>query len=276
MKKIIFGTIIGLFAMASTASAAGLTQQQIDAILGLLRSFGAEASVVANAESSLTGGAPTTSPTAWCHTFNINLKVGDKGLETGHLIRALAKEGNSFSDYSTGENFGIAVFEDEVASAVVGFQEKYRSEILTPNGLSHGTGYVGSATRKKLNQLYGCASNNQNSELTGIIINVPQPNDSVALPVSVKGSINGNGWFGNEGEVGTVRVYDANNKPISNTEILVATSDWLKLPTSFEAMVGDRETMSYLETPTGYLKFSSEGEKDDDVGKKFIVPIRFK
>lgn len=40
-------------------------------------------------------------------------------------------------------------------TAVIRFQEKYRSEILTPVGLSNGTGYVGSSTIAKLNQLIG-------------------------------------------------------------------------------------------------------------------------
>ena len=38
-------------------------------------------------------------------------------------------------------------------TAVIRFQEKYANEILIPLGLQKGTGYVGSATRTKINQL---------------------------------------------------------------------------------------------------------------------------
>jgi hypothetical protein len=37
--------------------------------------------------------------------------------------------------------------------AVIRFQEKYRKEILEPLALTHGTGFVGPKTRKKINQL---------------------------------------------------------------------------------------------------------------------------
>ncbi len=41
------------------------------------------------------------------------------------------------------------------AQAVIRFQEKYASEILAPLGLQKGTGYVGYATRTKVNQILG-------------------------------------------------------------------------------------------------------------------------
>jgi hypothetical protein len=89
-------------------------------------------------------------PAAWCHNFNTNLKIGDSGLEVEALQTALEKEGFNVGGDTKG-NFG-----ENTASAVVSFQEKYKSEILGPWRLEHGTGYVGQTTRAKLNKLYGC------------------------------------------------------------------------------------------------------------------------
>ena len=90
-------------------------------------------------------------PVVWCHDFNVNLKYGDDSNEVNLLQLALDKEGVYVSPTDRGGYFG-----DYTASAVVAFQEKYASEILAPWGLKHGTGFVGSTTRAKLNELYGC------------------------------------------------------------------------------------------------------------------------
>lgn len=102
----------------------------------------------------------TEEPAAWCHDFNKNLKFGDgtgeaaaKEDEVRNLQVALEKDGFEVND---DEQKGGASFEESTASAVVGFQQKYKDEVLTPWGLKNGTGYVGKSTRAKLNKLYGC------------------------------------------------------------------------------------------------------------------------
>jgi peptidoglycan hydrolase-like protein with peptidoglycan-binding domain len=96
----------------------------------------------------------------WCHDFNINLRVGDEGTEVKALQLALGKDGDLVYDKNTN-----GIFDEYCASSVVAFQEKYKSEILTPLGLMHGTGYIGIATRSKLNKLFGCGIKVKKEEL---------------------------------------------------------------------------------------------------------------
>jgi len=91
-------------------------------------------------------------PVTWCHDFNVNLRIGDSGSEVKALHTALEKEGFIISSSEKTRSY----FGEFTASAVVGFQEKYKEEILDPWGLTHGTGFVGNTTRAKLNNLYGC------------------------------------------------------------------------------------------------------------------------
>ena len=87
--------------------------------------------------------------TGWCHDFLRDLKYDQKGEEIKALQIALEKEG-LLKALSTGY-FGSLTFQ-----AVKSFQEKYKNEILYPFGFKKGTGFVGIATRTKLNELYGC------------------------------------------------------------------------------------------------------------------------
>jgi hypothetical protein len=148
-----------LVGTAAPARAAGLTSAQINAIIGLLQSFGADQSVISNVQVALGGTSNTGSTQAFCHTFNKNLRIGDFDSDIGDvyaLHQTLIREGFSFPGKPT--LGGLRSYDEEAASVVTEFQEKYASDILTPNGLQHGTGYVGAATRAKLNALYGCGT----------------------------------------------------------------------------------------------------------------------
>ena len=88
-------------------------------------------------------------------TFQKDLKRGDSNIEVTYLQRILnllpettvAKTGAGSKGKET------KLFGDLTEKAVIKFQEKYKSEILAPAGLSKGTGFVGGNTRNKLNAI---------------------------------------------------------------------------------------------------------------------------
>lgn len=84
-----------------------------------------------------------------------NLQVGSYGIDVLELQRFLNTDSATqlaFSGPGSPGNetnfFGMAT-----QKAVVKFQEKYRTEILVPNGLSFGTGIVGPSTRAVLEEI---------------------------------------------------------------------------------------------------------------------------
>jgi len=98
--------------------------------------------------------AQTETAPALCYTFTKNLGEGRyiSTTDAQALTIALINAGTWNTEAP------ITTYNDAVASAVSGFQEKYATQILTPNGLSYGTGYVGASTRAELNSLYSCSS----------------------------------------------------------------------------------------------------------------------
>jgi len=96
----------------------------------------------------------------------LGLAVGNVGGSCQSLTADLYFGVNNFSQVSCLQEFlksqGADIYPEGFVTgqffslterAVIRFQEKYSSEILLPFGLEKGTGYVGSATREKINQL---------------------------------------------------------------------------------------------------------------------------
>ncbi|MEK7157065.1 MAG: peptidoglycan-binding domain-containing protein, partial [Patescibacteria group bacterium] len=158
MKKYILGAVLSFGILVSPVfapqvAAAGLTSTQVQAILSLLSSFGADQSVINSVQTSLAGGPPATGGgSTFCHDFYNNLTIGstDKGSgDVSALNRALVLSGIEQPINYT--------FDEGNAGAVVLFQAKY--------GIRQ-TGYVGSLTRAKLNALYGCRDDQQSTQTT--------------------------------------------------------------------------------------------------------------
>ena len=86
-----------------------------------------------------------------CSQIIEDLYVGKTGDQVRCLQGFLKNQGSEiYPEALITGNFG-----NLTKQAVIKFQEKYASEILTPLGLSNGTGYVGLNTRLKINQLLG-------------------------------------------------------------------------------------------------------------------------
>ncbi|TAK59324.1 peptidoglycan-binding protein [Patescibacteria group bacterium] len=90
-------------------------------------------------------------PFSWSTT----LKAGSIGNDVLKLQQFLNTDPATTIANSESGSVGMETthFGQLTKQAVITFQEKYASDILTPNGLSKGTGVVGASTRAKLNAL---------------------------------------------------------------------------------------------------------------------------
>lgn len=92
-----------MFSLAPMAHAAALSSSQIQAIISLLSSFGADASTIANVQASLSGGTPSapSAPAASSCSFAKDLTMGSTGADVTCLQNAL-KAGGYMSANATG------------------------------------------------------------------------------------------------------------------------------------------------------------------------------
>lgn len=145
IKKILVFFAFVLFLSAAAGTAFSMTDSERQTMIANLKQQ------LLQLQSQLAQLISQQTGQSWCHTFNGNLGYTSSGSsEVVALHIALQKENISYSPDA------VATYGTGTALAVTQFQEKYKWEILSPLGLSRGTGYVAQATRKKLNELYGC------------------------------------------------------------------------------------------------------------------------
>lgn len=100
--------------------------------------------------------------------FKSNLQLGSRGTEVSALQTCLAKDPEIYPQGDVSGYFG-----QQTKTAVIKFQEKYAADILTPAGLTSGTGALGKATRTKLNEI--CFQNQSGTTLKFTLITVEDP-----------------------------------------------------------------------------------------------------
>ena len=146
--------IISVF--LSLATAAFLSGAIMPMTAGAVTIADIQAQILAlQAQLSALQGTPTTG-----YAFSADLKLGSTGDAVKQLQMILNKDaatkvavsGVGSSGYET-TYFGALT-----KAAVIKFQTKYAADVLTPLGLTTATGYVGAATRAKLNTMGGVAT----------------------------------------------------------------------------------------------------------------------
>jgi len=144
-------TVVAIVApgMASADEVSDL-QAQIEALLAELANLQARL-------TELEGGAPAGEVPEACEgvTFDRNLYYGITGDDV-KCLQALLNTDEETKVATTGAGSPgneTSYFGSLTKAAVIKFQEKYREDVLEPWGLTLGTGYVGSTTRAKLNEL---------------------------------------------------------------------------------------------------------------------------
>lgn len=134
------------FTIDITGKDSGADQTLIQKLLAQIESLKAE---IAKIQAQNNSSAGIQNPVA-CSQLNSNLSFGMSNSQEIKCLQTFLKNqgGNIYPEGFVTGNFG-----ELTKKAVVRFQEKYSADILAPAGLSSGSGYVGSLTRAKINQI---------------------------------------------------------------------------------------------------------------------------
>lgn len=106
---------------------------------------------------------------------------------------------------------------------------------------------------------------------TGLIVNVPKANNAVTSPLTVSGYVNGHGWNGFEGQVGSVKLIDDKGNVLAQKP-LTAITEWTTTTVWFKTIL----EFNNPSTQTGKLIFRNENPSGmPERDKQFILPVKF-
>ncbi|MDD4062419.1 MAG: hypothetical protein PHV25_01380 [Candidatus Pacebacteria bacterium] len=129
----------------------GMTQDQLRAEIARL------IALIATLQAQIAQSQGITSSACDGVTFTRSLSLGMTGDDVKCLQTILNRSADTQIAVSGVGSIGNETnyFGGLTRGAVIKFQNKYASEVLTPIGLTTGTGYVGGKTIAKLNQILG-------------------------------------------------------------------------------------------------------------------------
>jgi peptidoglycan hydrolase-like protein with peptidoglycan-binding domain len=116
--------------------------------------------------------------------FTRPLRVGDVGADVLRLQQFLNQNSaTQIAEVGAGSpGQESTYFGAKTKQAVIRLQELYAAEVLTPSGLSFGTGYVGEQTRRKLNSLLqGGGVSTQTMTIASLSVSVAHPGEPVVI-----------------------------------------------------------------------------------------------
>lgn len=148
--KVVSGFVgVAMAAMMLPGVASAATVEELTAQINALLAQ------VAALQAQLGSGSGATTGGACAYVFTKDLKMGMTDSEVMNLQKVLNMSADTQVAASGVGSSGMetSYFGGLTKAAVIKFQNKYASEILAPVGLTAGTGFVGAATRAKLNAM---------------------------------------------------------------------------------------------------------------------------